>query len=236
MGIVQYCRLSFRSLRILFEQSPIFLRLAWLCMAVSLIAAAVSSRYPIAGNVTDLLAHGVFVVAWLRLVGLGEVPASRHYFRLGRREALGAVAWMLSELFVNFPAQLISASLALAMDIPIADTVMELSGLAHLLLGGVYLIPADAALEPPGTASDMGWRVPELMIRGGLGPGVAVFVCWLPVNLLKQGVDLLPQVDLYDGIMLHGLVMVPVQYLGMALTAGAMALVWNRLTEGRGGR
>lgn len=231
MGIFRYCRLAFRSLLILIEQFPVFLRLSWLCMAVSLLGAAVSSRHVVAGGVTDLLARGVFVVAWLRLVGLGEVPSSRHYFRLGRRETFGAMAWMASEVFVGFPAQVISASLAIATGVPIADSVMVLSGLANLLLGGFYLVPADAALERSGQSGNLGWRVPDLMIRGGLALGVAAFVCWLPLNLLLEGVRFLPEMDLAEGLGLRDAVEVPVRYLGMALTAGTMALAWNRLME-----
>ncbi|CUW41542.1 conserved protein of unknown function [Magnetospirillum sp. XM-1] len=229
MGIFRYCRLAFRSLLILIEQFPVFLRLSWLCMAVSLLGAAVSSRHAMAGGITDLLARGVFVVAWLRLVGLGEVPSSRHYFRLGRRETFGALAWMASEVFIGFPAQVISASLAIATGVPIADSVMVLSGVANLLLGGFYLVPADAALERAGHSGNLGWRVPDLMIRGGLALGVAAFLCWLPLNLLQEGVRLLPEMDLFDGLALRDAALVPARYLGMALTAGTMALAWNRL-------
>ncbi|BAE49565.1 hypothetical protein [Paramagnetospirillum magneticum] len=229
MGIFRYCRLALRSLQILIEQFPVFLRLSWLCMVVSLLGVAVSSRHVMTGGITDLLAHGVFVVAWLRMVGLGEIPASRHYFRLGRRETFGALSWMAAEIFVNFPAQVIAASLAIATGVPIADSVMVLAGLSHLLLGGFYLVPADAALERAGKTGDLGWRVPDLMIRGGLALGVAVFVCWLPFNLLQEGVRLLPEMDLADGLSLRDAVMVPVRYLGMALTAGTLALAWNRL-------
>lgn len=229
MGIFRYCRLALRSLLILIEQFPVFLRLSWLCMAVSLLGAAVSSRHVMAGGVTDLLARGVFVVAWLRLVGLGEVPSSRHYFRLGRRETFGALAWMMSEIFIGFPAQVISASLAIAAGVPIGDSVMMLSGLANLLLGGFYLVPTDAALERGGETANLGWRVPDLMIRGGLALGVAAFICWLPLNLLEEGIGLLPEMNLAEGLTLRDAVMVPVRYLGMALTAGTMALVWNRL-------
>ncbi|ARJ64452.1 hypothetical protein WV31_01455 [Magnetospirillum sp. ME-1] len=229
MGIFRYCRLAFRSLLILIEQFPVFLRLSWLCMAVSLLGAAVASRHAVAGGITDLLARGVFVVAWLRLVGLGEIPASRHYFRLGRRETFGALAWMASEVFIGFPAQVISASLAIATGVPIADSVMVLSGLANLFLGGFYLVPADAALERAGQSGNLGWRVPDLMIRGGLALGVAAFVCWLPLNLLLEGVRMAPELDLLDGLSLRDAVEVPVRYLGMALTAGTMALAWNRL-------
>jgi hypothetical protein len=229
MGIFRYCRLSLRSLLILIERFPVFCRLSWLCMLVSLLGAAVSSRHAMAGGVTDLLARGVFVVAWLRLVGLGEIPSSRHYFRLGRRETLGALAWVMAELFITFPAQVIAASLAIATGVPIADSVMVLAGLANLLLGGFYLVPADAALERAGPSGNTGWRVPDLMIRGGLALGVAVFVCWLPLNLLQEGVRMLPEMDLVEGLSLRDAVMVPVRYLGMALTAGTLALAWNRL-------
>ncbi|KIL99166.1 hypothetical protein CCC_03384 [Paramagnetospirillum magnetotacticum MS-1] len=229
MGIFRYCRLSLRSLLILIEQFPVFLRLSWLCMTVSLLGAAVSSRHVMAGGITDLLARGVFVVAWLRLVGLGEVPSSRHYFRLGRRESFGALAWVMAEIFVTFPAQVIAASLAIATGVPIADSVMVLAGLSNLLLGGFYLVPADAALERAGKSGDLGWRVPDLMIRGGLALGMAVFICWLPLNLLQEGVRLLPEMDLAEGLALRDAAMVPVRYLGMALTAGTLALAWNSL-------
>lgn len=229
VGLFRYCRLAFRSLLILIEQFPVFFRLSWLCMLVSLLGAAVSSRHLMAGGVTDLLARGVFVVAWLRMVGLGEVPSSRHYFRLGRRETFGALAWMAAEIFISFPAQVISASLAIATGVPISDSVMVLSGAANLLLGGFYLVPADAALERAGTSGNLGWRVPDLMIRGGLALGVAVFVCWLPLNLLQEGVKMLPEMEVADGLSLRDAVMVPVRYLGMALTAGTLALAWNKL-------
>jgi hypothetical protein len=229
VGPFRYCRLAFRSLLILIDQLPAFLRLSWVCMAVSLVGVGVSSRYPIGGGIADLLARGVFVVAWLRLVGLGEVPSSRHYFRLGRRETFVALAWMMAEVFVTFPAHVVSASLALATGVSMADSVMVLSAFSNLLLGGAYLIPADAALEQAGRSGEGGWRVPDLVIRGGLALGVVAFVCWLPLNLLQQGVRLLPEMDLADGLALREAVMVPVRYLGMALTAGAMALTWNRL-------
>ena len=229
MGLFRYCRLAFRSLLILIEQFPVFFRLSWLCMAISLLGAAVSSRHVMAGGVTDLLARGVFVVAWLRLVGLGEVPSSRHYFRLGRRETFGALAWVMAEVFIGFPAQVISASLAIAAGVPIADSVMVLAGVSNLLLGGIYLVPADAALERSGPSGDRGWRVPDLMIRGGLGLGMAVFVCWLPLNLLQEGVRMLPEMEVADGLALRDAILVPVRYLGMALTGGTLALAWNRL-------
>lgn len=230
MGSFRYCSLALRSLRILLERLPTFLRLAWVCMAVSLIGIGVASRYPMAGGVADLLARGVFVVAWLRLVGLGEVPSSRHYFRLGRRETFVALAWLMAEVFVTFPAHVVAASLALASGISMEDSVMVLSALSNLLLGGVYLVPADAALEQAGGPDREGWRVPDLMIRGGLALGMVAFVCWLPLNLMQQGVRLLPEMELLDGLDLREAVMVPVRYLGMALAAGAMALTWNRLT------
>ena len=229
MGLFRYCRLAFRSLLILIDQFPTFFRLAWLSMVVSLLGVAVSSRYAMAGGITDLLARGVFVVAWLRMVGLGEVPSSRHYFRLGRRETFGALAWMAAETFISFPAMVISASLAIATGVPISDSVMVLSGLANLLLGGFYLAPADAALERACSSGNLGWRVPDLMIRGGLALGVAVFVCWLPLNLLQEGVRMLPEMEVADGVALRELVLVPVRYLGMALTAGTLALAWNKL-------
>lgn len=229
MGLFRFCPLAWRSLLILIERFPVFLRLSWVCMAVSLAGTGVAPRYPMAGGIADLLAHGVFVVAWLRLVGLGEVPSSQHYFRLGRRETFGALAWMMTDVFITFPAHVVSASLALATGVSMADSVMVLSALSNLLLGGIYLVPADAALEQAGCSSEKGWRVPDLMIRGGLALGMVAFVCWLPLNLLQYGVGLLPQMDLVDGLELREALMVPVRYLGMALTAGAMALVWNRL-------
>jgi hypothetical protein len=229
MGLFRYCRLAFRSLLILIERFPTFVRLSWLCMLISLLGAAVSSRHMVAGGVTDLLARGVFVVAWLRMVGLGEIPSSLHYFRLGRRESFGALAWMAAEVFISFPAMVISASLAIATGVPISDSVMILSGVSNLLLGGFYLAPADAALERAGSSNAQGWQVPDLMLRGGLALGVAVFVCWLPLNLLQEGVRMLPELDVADGLPLREVVLVPVRYLGMALTAGTLALAWNRL-------
>ncbi|MBI3444036.1 MAG: hypothetical protein HY055_01385 [Magnetospirillum sp.] len=228
MGALRYCRMAFSSLLILIEQFPVFVRLSWLCILVSLLGVAVAPRYLIAGSVTDLLARGVFVVAWLRLVGLGEVPGGGAYFRLGRREILGALSWMMAEIFITFPAHVISASLAMATGIPIADSVMVLLGLANLLIGGAYLIPTDAALETGGPAT---WRVPDLMIRGGIGLSLAVFVCWLPLNLLQTLVHQLPEVDLADGLGLRDALMVPIRYLGLALTGGTLALIWNRLVE-----
>ncbi|EME71518.1 hypothetical protein H261_02616 [Paramagnetospirillum caucaseum] len=236
MGLFRYCRLALRSLQILIEQFSAFCRLSWLCMLVSLLGVAVAERHLIAGGVTELLARGVFVVVWLRLVGLGEVPSSRHYFRLGRRETFGALSWMMAEIFINFPAQVVSASLAIGTGIPIADSVMMLSGLANLLLGGIYLIPADAALVRGGVSDEVGWRVPDLMIRGGMALGMAVFVCWLPFNLLQEGVRLLPEMDLAEGFSLREAVMVPVRFLGLALTSGTLALAWNRLMAEEDGR
>lgn len=230
MGLFRFCPLAWRSLLILIEQFPAFLRLSWVSMAVSLAGTGVASRYPMAGGIADLLARGVFVVAWLRLVGLGEVPSSQHYFRLGRRETFGALAWMMTDVFITFPAHVVSASLALATGVSMADSVMVLSALSNLLLGGIYLVPADAALEQAGRSGEGGgWRVPDLMIRGGLALGMVAFVCWLPLNLLQYGTGLLPEVEVADGLALREAVMVPVRYLGMALTAGAMALAWNRL-------
>lgn len=224
--------LAFAALRLLIGRLPLFLRLSWLCMAVSLVGVAVIPRHPLAGGIVDLLARGVFVVAWLRLVGLGEVPAGRHYFRLGRREALGGFVWMMTELFVGAPAQLIAAALAIAVGLPLGDTALVLTALTHLLLGGTYLIPADAALgRTRRGGAGKGWRAPDLILRGGLALGVAAFVCRLPMELLLEGTRLLPDRDVGEGFGLRDMAEIPVRYLGMALMAGTMALAWNRLSR-----
>ncbi|TAN76962.1 MAG: hypothetical protein EPN20_01755 [Magnetospirillum sp.] len=227
MRLFRFCRQPLRGLVILIEQFPAFLRLSWVCMAASLLGGAVSERYIWLGSITDLLARGVFAVAWLRLVGLGEMPGRAAYFRLGRREIFTALGWMSAEIFVIFPAQVIAASLAIATGQPFADLVMPLLAIAHALLGAAYLLPTEAALE---VGSNARWRLPEMVMKGGVAAGLAVFLAWLPTNLLLEGVKALPVVDLLEGLTLGQMAAVPVRYLGVALTAGAMALVWNALT------
>lgn len=227
MRLFRFCRQPLRGLVILIEQFPAFLRLSWVCMAASLLGGAVSERYIWLGSITDLLARGVFAVAWLRLVGLGEMPGRAAYFRLGRREIFTALGWMSAEIFVIFPAQVIAASLAIATGQPFADLVMPLLAVAHALLGAAYLLPTEAALE---VGSNARWRLPEMVMKGGVAAGLAVFLAWLPTNLLLEGVKALPVVDLLEGLTLGQMAAVPVRYLGVALTAGAMALVWNALT------
>ena len=230
MGLFRFARQPVRALIILMEQAPAFLRLSWVCMAASLVGGAVAERYVWLGSITDLLARGVFAVAWLRLVGLGEIPRRAAYFRLGRREILTALGWITAELFVVFPAQALGASLAIATGIPFTDLVMPLVAVTHALLGAAYLLPTEAALEVGGTAR---WQLPEMVIKGGVAAGMAAFLAWLPINLLLEGSKTLPDWELFDGLMLGQIVVILIRYLGVALTAGTMALVWNALaTEG----
>ena len=226
MGLFRFCRQSLRALVILLEQFPAFLRLSWICMAASLVGVSIAERHLWLGSITDLLARGVFAVAWLRLVGLGEVPGRAAYFRLGRREIFTAFGWMMAELFVVFPAQALGASLAMASGIAFADLVMPLLALSHALLGAAFLLPAEAALEA-GTGNR--WQLPEMVMKGGIAVGFAVFLAWLPINLLLEVAKLLPEMELGDGLTLGLIAEVVIRYLGVALTAGSMALVWNAL-------
>lgn len=226
MGLFRFAREPLRALTILLEQFPAFLRLSWVCMAASLVGIAVAERHLWLGSVTDLLARGVFAVAWLRLVGRGERPGGIAYFRLGRREILTALGWTVAELFVVFPAQALGASLAMASGIAFADLVMPLLALSHALLGSAYLLPTETALK---TGGGKGWQWPERVMKGGLAIGLAAFLAWLPVNLLLEAAKLLPEMELGDGVTLGLIVQVVIRYLGVALTAGSMALVWNAL-------
>ena len=97
---------------------------------------------------------------------------------------------------------------------------------AHALLGAAYLLPTEAALEVGTSAT---WRLPEMVIKGGVAAGLAVFLAWLPTNLLLEGVKALPEWDLLEGLDLRQTAAVVTRYLGVALTAGTMALVWNAL-------
>ncbi|CAA7612851.1 hypothetical protein [Magnetospirillum sp. SS-4] len=229
MGLFRFCRLALGSFSILIGRFPVFLRLSWVCMAVSLISAGVSERHAVAAGIVDLLARGVFVVAWLRLVALDENPPGPAFFRLGRRELLAAFGWMMAEMFVVMPAQVVAASIAMATGTSLQDAIMLTLGLSHLLLGVVFLLPAEAALEKvTGTIS---WRLPDLVIRGGLAVSIAVFLAWLPINLLMDGVRALP-----DQPVLQTVALTLARYLGLALTAGTVALIWNALgAEGEGG-
>ena len=226
MGLFRFARQPLRALTILLEQFPAFIRLSWICMAASLLGVTVAERHLWLGSITDLLARGVFAVAWLRLVGLGEVPRSAAYFRLGRREIFTALGWMMAELFVVFPAQALGASLSIATGIAFPDLVMPLLALSHALLGAAFLLPAEAALE---VGSGNRWQLPEMVMKGGIAAGLAVFLAWLPINLLLELARILPELDLGDGLTLGRMAEVLIRYLGVALTAGSMALVWNAL-------
>jgi hypothetical protein len=231
--LFRFCRMSLRSLTILIEQFPVFFQLSWLCVAVSLLSDAVAGRYPVLAGVCDLLARGIFAVAWLRLVALGEMPHRFAYFRLGRREILAAFGWMLAEIFIIIPAHVIAASLSIATGIGLADLITPLVGLAHLLLGAAYMLPAEAALE---NASDkVNWRLPELVMRGGIAIGIAVALAWLPANLLLEGTKLLPGIELADGLALPQAAAILVRYLSIAVTAGTMALIWIEMTAAESG-
>lgn len=222
---------AYASLRILIQQFPLFLRLSWLCMTVSLLGMAVIPRYPMAGGVVDFLARGVFVVVWMRLVALGEVPGGRYYFRLGRRDAKGGFLWMIADLFVGAPGQMVAVSLAIYVGLPLRDTALILIALCHLVLGGAYLVSAEAALDRSDRRGMREWRSPDLILRGGLALGVAAFVCRLPLELLLEGVRLLPEAEVVDGLTLQDCVEIPARYLGLALTGGTMALAWNHLSR-----
>ncbi|MDO8606891.1 MAG: hypothetical protein Q7R40_10175 [Phaeospirillum sp.] len=226
MRLLRFCRQPLRGLVILIEQFPTFLRLSWICVAASLLGGAVSDRYVWLGGVTDLLARGVFAVAWLRLVGLGEIPRRPAYFRLGRREILTALGWMTAEVFVIFPAQALAAALALATGMPFPDLMMPMLAMAHALLGAAYLLPTEAALEIGGDAR---WRLPEMIMKGGVAASLAVFMAWLPINLLLEVAKALPAVSLLEDISLLQAVTVLIRYLGVALMAGTLALTWNAL-------
>lgn len=227
MGLFRFCRFSLRALVLLIERFPLFLRLSWACLAVSLVSTAAAEHYPLLGGITDLLARGVFAVAWLRLIALDEAPPGPGYFRTGRREILTALGWMTAEMFITFPAQVIAASLALAVGIPLADAVQPLLALTHLLLGAAYMLPTEAALER-GDGKE-GWRLPDLVMKGGVAISVAVFLAWLPANLALEAIRALPPVELLDGLTLTQALTVATRYLALALTAGTMALIWNQL-------
>ncbi|RAU23327.1 hypothetical protein CU669_04115 [Paramagnetospirillum kuznetsovii] len=228
MGLFRFCRHALRSFVILMEQFPAFMRLAWVCVGVSIVSTAVGERYPLLAGVTDLLARGVFAVAWLRLVARGEMPTRMAYFRLGRREVFTAFGWMLAETFVTFPAQVIGASLAMATGIPLADAAMPLLGFTHLLIGAVYLLPAEAALEQESGAD--GWRLPDVIMKGGVAVSIAVALAWLPANLLMEAARMLPDMEILEGLTLVQTVAIALRYLAMAITAGTVALIWNELT------
>ncbi len=228
MGLFRFCRFALRSLVVLLDQFPEFLRLSWVCLVVSLICSAVAERYPFFAGLTDLLARGVFAVAWLRLVALGEAPHPFGYFKLGRREIFAAFGWMLAETFVTFPAHVIGASLAMATGISLSDAVMPLLALSHLLLGAVYLLPAEAALEDDSGRD--GWSLPDVVMKGGVAVSIAVALAWLPANLLQEAIKLLPNTELVDGLLLPQAASIALHYLSMALTAGTVALIWGELT------
>ena len=222
MRLLRFRRQPLRGLVILIEQFPTFLRLSWICMAASLLGGAVSDRHVWLGGITDLLARGVFAVAWIRAMGLGENSGRPAYFRLGRREVFVALAWMLAEVFITFPANVVATSLAIATGIPIHDAAMPLLALAHFALGAAYLLPVDAAME----SGLKGWRAPDLIMRGGVKTGAAALLAWLPANLLLEGARLLPNIELVDGFGLQAAAMTLIHYLAMALTAGTITLIW----------
>ncbi|OAN46610.1 hypothetical protein A6A04_05720 [Paramagnetospirillum marisnigri] len=231
--IFRFSPLVVRSIGLLAREFPTFLRLSWFCLAVSLLSLAVSARHPLLGGIADLMAHGVFATVWMRLVAMGERPLGLAYFRLGRREVFVALGWMLAETFVAFPAHVISASLSMATGLSVDDALMPMLALAHLLLGVAYLLAAEAALEPG--AGRVGWRLPDLVMKGGMAVSVAVLLAWLPANLLLEGVLWLPQVDLLDGLTLADAGAAAVRYLAMAVTGGTLALVWMDLSAGAEG-
>jgi hypothetical protein len=222
MRLFRFCPLALRAFSLLMGEFPTFLRLSWVCMGVSLISAGVSARHAAAAGIVDLLARGVFAVAWLRLVGLGESPTGPAYFRVGRREIFTALGWMMAEMFIVMPAQVIAASFSMATGTDIGDVVMVTLALSHLLLGIAFLLPAEAALER--TSGKITWRLPDLVFKGGLAVSVAVFLAWLPVNLLMEGLKLFP-----DQPVIQMAAATLIRYLGVALTAGTLAMVWTIL-------
>jgi hypothetical protein len=229
MGLFRFCRAPVRAFALIVGRFPTFIRLSWVCVAVSLVSGAVSERHLMAGNVVDLLARGVFAVAWLRLVGLGEMPGKPAYFRLGRREIFTALGWMMAELFVVMPAQVMAASIAMATGTSLTDVMMVTLGLSHLLLGAAFLLPTEAALE--NTTAGVTWRLPDLVIKGGLAVSIAAFLAWLPINLITAGLRELPDIAVIEGLTLPQLALTLTRYLGIAVTAGTMALIWNSLTR-----
>lgn len=227
MRLLRFCPLALRALAFLLERGPTFLRLSWIAMLATLLAGAVSERFIWLGGIVDLMARGVFVVAWMRLVAEGELPSGTAPFRLGRREIFTALGWMVAETFVTFPAHLIAASLGMATGVVSSDLVIVLLALAHAVLGVVFLLPSEAALEPEDGKS---WQLPEMVMAGGVAVSLAAFLAWLPGNLLDWAVRTLPALDVLDGITLAQLLLVLVHYLAMALMGGTMALVWKALS------
>jgi hypothetical protein len=229
MKYFRFCRCAVNSYVGLVGGLPAFLQLSWPAMAVSVLAGTLSTRYQWLGGPVDALALAVFVVAWLRFVAYGERPAGVQ-FRLGRREIFTAVFWMVAESFAAFPALMLASALALATGVEAALLLVPLLVLTHVLLGGIFLIPAEIALE---NGAGAGWPVPDMIIQGGVAVGLGLVLAWGPSAVVEAVMRIQPPSDAADGllpVLLGRAALVVPQYVGAALVSGYLALTWGALT------
>ncbi len=233
--MLRFHRLAIASLAVLIFRFHDFLRLAWPCVAVSLVAGSVSAPYAWAGGIVELLARGLFVATWVRLVHDGLAPAGTVRLRLGRRDAAAAVVWMVAETFVTLPGRFIGTAAAVITQTPVADTLMVTVAVSHLLLGGAYLVVADVVLAggpwARSRAAEGTWCLPDMVVRGGFAVGVTMVLAWLPGTLLGATLRQLPAVELLEGLTLEHAAQVVGGIIGLAVIAGTMAMLWNALAK-----
>ncbi|MBI2235987.1 MAG: hypothetical protein HYU60_03365 [Magnetospirillum sp.] len=200
---------------------PTMIRLAWVSMAVSLAAGAASGQWPRLAYLVDQVAAAAFAVVWLRFVALGERPAGRIPFRLGRRELFFTLFWMAANAFVGYPAAVFASTLAPVTGIDAKAMAVPLMVVAYALMGAFLLLPVEYALDDVGKT-----RPPtDLLLQGGVAAGIGLLVVWGPPALALVALSTVPTPS---PLAAKALALLP-QYLGMAATAGYLGLVWRTL-------
>jgi hypothetical protein len=235
MRLFRFCRRAVDAYVGLAACLPLFLRLSGVAMVIAVAAAALAGLSPGVAQVVDALAESMFAVAWLRFVALGELPGGAVHVRLGKRELMFALFWLVARSFVGFPALMLGTALGAATGIEARLLLPPLLVAAHGLMGVFFLLPAEVALDDNDRGGGGRWPVPDMVVQGGLAVGVGLVLAWGPaaaaVALLQAA---FPGETDPAGRALAALMVVVPRFLGIAAVTGYLALVWRALSAEKG--
>lgn len=228
MNITRFAPQVIQAFRLLVAEPAMLLRCAalWFLVALASRLTAGMALPPIVTFALNALALGAFAVTWQRFVVLGEKPATPVALVIGPRHFAWALSW---QVFLGFE-MVVGQLLAALFDGQQSSVALTMVGIQifQMLIGAMLLLLPHIAL----------WRkqenVPglqELVMAAGLATGFGYVLSRLPFSLAETMVGeafaMAPAGP--AALVLHNVLLLLVQFLGIAVTAGYFALVWKDL-------
>lgn len=188
-------------------------------------------------QLVQVLALGMFGVAWTRYAALGENPASGIY-HFGLRQVLYGVWYKILAAFAAVPLLVmpllfgedaigqaeLHPQLATALVIAVQQVFLALVGM-------LWLVLPNAALGEKGVGANAPGGLHSRVRRGGMAVGIGLVAATLPFTVLMLGLDdLLPrETEFVAPALLAEAAAGALSFLAGAVTAGYLGKAWGEL-------